>query len=380
MRVLQVVPYFYSAWAYGGIPRLSYHLCQALVKQGVEVEVITTDAFDEHSRLGRDFYQVDGISVRVYQNLSNYLAYHWQVFLPWGLKKEKDKIGRHQVIHIHGHRNFLNTYLSFWAEEKGIPLVLQPNGTLVNIERRRFFKAVYDLIWGNRQLKKTSLFIAVSKAEKEQFLSAGIPEEKIRIIPNGVFVEPVSPEVNFREKFKINQEYVLYLGKLTPRKGVEYLVQAISISQRKDLIAVIAGNDMGIKSRLEKLAERLGVSERVVFTGLLTSPWKESAYQDALLTVYAGQYEIFGLVPFESILCGTPAIVADDSGCGEWLKKSGGGWTVPYGDARALAQIIDNFSEEEKAEKVRNAQRWIKENLNWDKIAQQVKEVYQELV
>jgi len=380
MRVLQVVPYFYSAWAYGGIPRLSYHLCQALVKQGVEVEVITTDAFDEHSRLGQDFYQVDGISVRAYRNLSNYLAYHWQVFLPRGLKKEKDKIGGYQVVHIHGHRNFLNTYLSFWAGEKGIPLVLQPNGTLVNIERRRFFKAIYDLVWGNRQLKKTSLFIAVSEAEKNQFLSAGISEEKIRIVPNGVYIESTSPEVDFRKKFKINSEYVLYLGKLTPRKGVEYLVQALSLSQRKEILAVIAGNDMGIKSRLEKLAEKLGVQERVIFTGLLTSPWKESAYRNALLTVYAGQYEIFGLVPFESILCGTPAVVADDSGCGEWLRKSGGGWIVPYGDARAIAQIIDNFSQEDKAEKVKDAQRWIKENLNWDKIAQQVKEIYQELV
>jgi len=161
---------------------------------------------------------------------------------------------------------------------------------------------------------------------------------------------------------------------------VEYLIQALSLSQGKDIIAVIAGNDMGIKSRLEKLAEKLGVQERVIFTGLLTSPWKESAYRNALLTVYAGQYEIFGLVPFESILCGTPAIVADDSGCGEWLRKSGGGWIVPYGDARAIAQIIDNFSQEDKAEKVKDAQRWIKENLNWDKIAQQVKEIYQELV
>ncbi len=380
MRVLHSVPYFYPAWAYGGIPRLSYHLCAELAKQGVEVDVVTTDAFDEKRRRKEREFTVDGINIRVYRNLSNYFAYHWQFFYPLGLKKEKSKISNHDLVHIHGHRNLLNTWINFWAGEKKIPVILQPNGTLVNIERRRALKKIYDFIWGARQIKFIDIFIAVSEAEKKQFIEMDISPEKIRVVPNGVFVEPVKPEYDFKAKIGIKTDYVLYLGKLTPRKGIEHLIKAISLLKRKDIIAVIAGNDMGVKTKLEKLADNLGVRDRVIFTGLLTSPWKESAFHQALLTVYAGEYEIFGLSAFESILCGTPVIVADDSGCGEWLKKTGGGWIVPYGDAKAIAKIVDEFSSENKPKMTLAAQKWIQENLSWKKIASEVKKIYTEIL
>src|SRR5205807_1698882 len=51
-------------------------------------------------------------------------------------------------------------------------------------------------------------------------------------------------------------------------------------------------------------------------------------------------HEIFGLAPLESILSGTPVVVADDSGCGELIRRLGGGQVVPLGDADALMSAI----------------------------------------
>ena len=56
--------------------------------------------------------------------------------------------------------------------------------------------------------------------------------------------------------------------------------------------------------------------------------------------VYPSAHEIFGLAPLESILAGTPVVVADDSGCGEVITRVGGGEVVPLGDADALASAI----------------------------------------
>jgi len=380
MKVLQVAPYFYPAWAYGGIPRLSYHLAKSLARLGVEVEVVTTDALDQNRRREELNFIIDEVQVRGYRNLSNYLAYYFQFFLPIGLAKEKPGLKSYDLVHIHGHRNLLNSRLSFWANQAHVPIILQPNGTLVNIERRQNLKAIYDLLIGNRQIKRIDLFIAVSESEKKQFVRMGIPEAKIRIVPNGVFVEEPKPGLSFKEKFGIKGDYILYLGKLTPRKGIEYMIQALSLIPDKNLKAVVAGNDMGILNKLKALVKKLNLNERVIWTGLLLSPWKESAYQEALVTVYAGQDEIFGLVQFESILCGTPAIVADDSGAGEWLKKSGGGYIVPYGEARAIAEVIMSLNPEKEKPKLMKAQKWIKENLSWEKIAKDMKEIYQDLV
>ena len=380
MKVLHVVPYFYPAWAYGGIPRVSYELSVSLIRHGVEVEVVTTDALDAKRRSNNPRFKINGVSVRVYRNLSNHLAYHLQLFLPLGLGREKDKIKDYDLIHIHGHRNILNTRLSFWANKASVPVILEPGGTLINIERRKKFKSLYDLVLGNRQIEKTDLFIAVSKAEKHQFLGLGIPGNKIRIVPNGVLIEDPKPYINFKEKFGIKGEYILYLGKFTPRKGIEHLIQALGMIPDKNLYAVIAGNDMGVKPDLLKLAVNLGISDRVIFTGLVNSPLKEAAYREALVTVYPGKYEIFGLVPFESILCGTSAIVANDSGCGEWLKKSGGGYLVPYGDPEAIAEVIVKLDLAKENERIKKAGEWIRENLSWERVASQMFRFYKELL
>jgi glycosyltransferase involved in cell wall biosynthesis len=56
--------------------------------------------------------------------------------------------------------------------------------------------------------------------------------------------------------------------------------------------------------------------------------------------VYPSQDEIFGLVPLEALLSGTPVVVADDSGCGEIIQDVPGGQVVPVGDAAALSSAI----------------------------------------
>jgi glycosyltransferase involved in cell wall biosynthesis len=380
MRVLHIVPYFYQAWAYGGIPRLSYHLCSALQKLGVQVDVVTTDAYDRDSRQKQLNYEVDKITVRSYKNISNRLAYDLQLFFPVGLAREKTRLNQYDLVHIHGHRNLLNTRMASWAADKRLPIVFEPNGTLVNIERRQLLKAAYDILFGNRQISRTNLFLAVSEAEKKQFLELGIPQSKIRILPNGVYVEDPNPAVNFKEKYGVQGDYILYLGKLTPRKGIEYVIHALKLLPDKNLKAVIAGNDMGMLPRLKNLARELEIDERVIFTGILHSPWKEAAYREALVTIYAGTYEIFGLVQFESILCGTPAIVADDCGAGEWLKKSGGGYLVPYADPKAIAQIVQQLDRAKEKEKIALAQEWIRKNLSWEAVAQQLKIYYQQVL
>ena len=380
MKVLQVVPYFYPAWSYGGIPRVSYHLSVSLARIGVEVEVVTTDAQDENKRRNELNFIINGIPVRAYRNLSNHLAYHLQLFLPLGFRSEKYKVSNYDLIHIHGHRNILNTLFSSWANKAGIPVILEPGGTVVNIERRKGFKSLFDLIMGNRQIKKTNLFIAVSEAEKRQFLGRGIPQKKIKVVPNGILIENPRSEVDFKKRLRINGDYILYLGKFTPRKGIEYIIEALSLIPNKNLYAVIAGNDMGVKSNLEKLAYKLGLSDRVLFPGLLDSPLKEAAYKEALITIYAGKYEIFGLVPFESMLCGTPVIVANDSGCGEWVAKSGGGYLVPFGNPQAIADVILQLDQTIEKENIKKAQKWIMGNLSWEQIAQRMLGIYEERI
>lgn len=380
MKILHVTPFFYGAWAYGGIPRLSYHLASAQAAMGHTVEAVTTDVHDKSSRRPVGNYEVSGVKVRVYPNLSNLAAYHYQFFCPKGIGAEAQRIGDYDVIHIHGHRNLLNTYMARIAYQARVPTVLMPNGTLVNIERRQVLKTIYDLLLGRSQVKSTSAFVAVSKAEEGQFVRMGIPRSIIRVIPNGVAMDTDTNDKSFSQKFGIKDRYLLYLGKITPRKGIEFIISALLFIKDPSIMLVIAGNDMGYERELRSQAQKMGVSGRVVFTGLVTGPLKAAAYKEALYTIYPGRDEIFGLVPWESVLCGTPVIVADDSGCGEWIGEGKAGHVVQYADARVIGNAINDRDEKQDKEMVMQGARFCKERLDWGVIASDMVDYYKEIV
>lgn len=380
MKILHVAPYFHGAWAYGGIPRLSFHLAAAQAALGHEVHAVTTDALDAGARREEGDYEVSGVKVRVYRNLSNFMAYHLQFFLPMGLGRERRSIREYDIVHIHGHRNLLNTRMAAMARAQGTPTIMQPNGTLVNIERRMLAKSAYDLLWGKTQVANTTAFVAVSRAEKDQFLGLGVPSGKIRVIPNGVYLDTRTGNQGFRESFGINGDYLLYLGKITPRKGIEHAIAALPLLDDPKIALAVAGNDMGFERKLRRLARRLGVADRVFFTGLVTGEMKVAAYRDALFTIYASTDEIFGLVPWESILVGTPVIVADDCGCGEWISEGRAGHVVPYGDPGAIARVVNTMDYDRDQAMVQRGIVFCRERLDWSRIAGEMVEYYREIV
>ncbi len=227
--------------------------------------------------------------------------------------------------------------------------VLAPNGTAPRIERRLIAKRVFDLVAGQRVLDGAARVLAVSRAEDRQLRAMGIPPASIRVIPNAVDLEEcVSPPASggFRARWGIDSEpLVVFLGKLTPRKRLDVVVRAIDRLGRRETRLVIAGNDMGSLGPTRALVHALGLDARVTFAGLLRGRERLEALADADVVVYPSEHEVFGLVPLEALLAGTPVIVAGDSGCGEIVGAVPGGQVVPVGEVDALARAIETVLE-----------------------------------
>jgi glycosyltransferase involved in cell wall biosynthesis len=385
LKILEVAPYFYPAWAYGGIPRVVYGLSKELVKRGHEVTVYTTDVLDEVSRcsFSNGETDIEGVRARYFRNLSNPLAYHYQVFLPAGLcAAVRSTISDFDVIHLHGHRNLLNNIVHYYCRKAGKPYILSAHGTVLNIERMMLAKSIFDKIFGRQILRDAHHFVAVSGNEIRQYELMGIGRDRVSMIHNGIDVssfDNLPPKNIFREKHGLTgKKIVLFLGKLTPRKGVDFLVRAFSELDREDTVLVIAGNDMGFRREVEKVIHEKKVGHKVIFTGLLTGDDKLAAYQDADVLVYPSIHEIFGLVPFEAIMCGTPVIVTDDCGCGEIIGKNDIGYIVKYNDSRGLRESLGKVLEDRAAaaEKVSRGIKFIEEHLSWGKIAAMYEDMY----
>lgn len=386
MRILHVTPSFYPAWAYGGVTRCAYELCRSLVRRGEAVSVWTTDVLDVKDRTKEITATVDGIEVRYFRNLSNRLAYHQQLYLPRGLSAHARRhIRDFDLVHLHAHRHVLNPIVAGAARRAGIPYVLSGHGTVQRIERHVGVKHLVDILGGRALLQRAARCIAVAHTEVAHFESVGVGPRHVTVIPNGLRLDEyaaVPARGRFRQRHGIGGvPLVLFVGKVTPRKGLDVLLRAMARMQ-PEVQLVVAGNFMMPEEPLRRLVRALGLTERIRFVGLLSGQDKLAAYADADVVAYPSVHEIFGLVPFEALMCGTPVVVCDDSGCGEVVQAAGGGLVIPYGDPEALANALRRLLDDEalRSACVASGRRYVEDNLGWERIAEQTATLYRDVL
>lgn len=379
MKILQVIAYFTPRK--GGDVNVCYNLSKQLAMRGHEVTIATSD--HEFDKEYADSIEQVGVKVIPFHCIADICAF---LVTPSIRKWMKFNINDFDLIHMHNFRSYQNNIVHYYAMQHKVPYILQAHGSVLRTVQRQFLKTLYDAVWGYRLLKNAIKVIAVTNNEVEQYIQMGVDQKKIAVIPNGIDINKLNSKKNhgaFRKKIDINDErLVLFLGRIHQRKGVDYLIRSFGrvLENENNAILVVVGPDDGYKRELERIIEELGIGNRVKFVDYISNV--SEAYTDADVLIYPAIYEIFGLVPFEAIICGTPVIVADDCGCGEIVKKADCGYLVRYGDVECLKnQIIYVLNNPDEAKKkVLQGQRYIYENLTWDKIVTKVEEVYEDCI
>ena len=125
-----------------------------------------------------------------------------------------------------------------------------------------------------------------------------------------------------------------------------------------------------------------GAQPHIRFVGVLEGRERLDLLADADVLVYASTGEIFGLVPFEGLLCGAPVVVADDCGCGELIGEAGAGLLVRHGDIDGLRARIRTLLFDRVAARamVSRGQRYIHEHLGFDRVAASHERLYETLL
>jgi len=389
MKILHVTNFFKPSWEAGGIARVAYEISKNLVKEGHEVTVFTTDGFKSRLKIIKNKpVDVDGINTYYFRNLSNYLTKR-NIVIPYYLPFiARRKIQDFDVIHIHEHRTLLAVIVHYYSKKYNIPYVLQAHGTLPNTIGKQNQKKIFDVLWGNEILKDASKLISVSNTEVDQYLQMNVPIEKMVVIPNGIDIDSLSslPEKgSFRDRYHINQKHmILYLGRLHKIKGIDFLLRSFGelVKDIDDSVLILAGPDDSYKDKAKEQIHELGLEKKVIFTGYMGPVDKISAYLDADILVYPSSFEIFGLVPFEAIMSGTPVIVTDDCGCSEFIKRASCGYLVKYGDVTdfkcKMRLMLEN--PEIGSKFVENGQKYITNNLTWPLICKKIETLYENCI
>ncbi|MDK9701976.1 MAG: glycosyltransferase family 4 protein [Sulfuritalea sp.] len=210
----------------------------------------------------------------------------------------------------------------------------------------------------------------------------GLPGEKLQVIYSGVDLDAFHPRLR-EEKGRALREKVgagatapviLFVGSGYERKGVPTLLRALSQMERCDARLWVVGRDKD-ETLMRKLAQTLGVDQRVLFLGAQTDvkPFYGAADVFALPTIY----DPFPNAALEALACGLPLVTTTTCGAAE-LVTADNGLVVSAGDAAALAASLDALCG--RAPAMRDAARASVAHLDLVQMAAQLMALYSRLV
>ena len=187
MRILRLIPYFSDP--FGGPVRHAKMLTEKLERMGHETVIFTTNLGD---RFGNSPGPEDnGFEVRSF-------PVRWRIgdfFYTPGLKRAL-AAERFDIVHGHGYRNYQSDCAAWISRKSQKPLVFSAHGTIPKLPGMRDFvlKGLYDLSSRGTLLRRSGKVIALARAEVAQYVSAGVPREKIVLIHHGVDTELFRPQ------------------------------------------------------------------------------------------------------------------------------------------------------------------------------------------
>ncbi len=228
---------------------------------------------------------------------------------------------------------------------------------------------------------------AVRHAHRIIVLSKGVQEyfrqeygRETVLIPNGI--DPAESRVacEITERFGLaSREYILFLGRLVPEKGIHYLIEAYR-KLRTDKKLVIVGGASDTDEYARKLHAMAGDNPSIIFTGFQQGTVMEELYSNAYLYVLPSDLEGMPLTLLEAMNYGCCCVTSDIGECADVMD--GCGFTFPRGDTEALRETLQELCDDPgRAEEYRGkAREMVSTKYTWQEITMQTDRLYRELL
>jgi len=216
--------------------------------------------------------------------------------------------------------------------------------------------------------------LALSNSLKEATVALGVPPEHVEIVPNGVDINKYQPPTSDR------QPLIIFVGWLIERKGVGYLVRAMTQIQHKlNQHRLLFIGEGPLRTELSKLAAEIGIADRVQFLGQQPPEEVSKWLRRAELLVLPSLEEGLGVVLLEALASGTPCVASRVGGIQEVLSPEVGILVEPANVNELAQAIIDILSDRDRWMKLsRNARALAEERFSWEVIASRLVEIYKE--
>ncbi len=387
------------SWEYppvieGGLARHVRKLAEALVRQGVSVDVLTRGVGEQAQEGSPLVEELAGVSVhRVREpgwprDLDRFVAWVEQMngdMLAAGEALAEDT--RYDLVH--GHDWLVAQAAATLADRIGAPYVTTIHAT----EHGRHQGWVQDPPQSHIHAVERWMAHRADTVIVCSYYMRGhvadifdIDERRIAVIPNGIDPSELRPAGDLRalrgQFAQPHEKLVLLVGRLVYEKGFQLALDALPgvLDAVEDVRFLVAGSGTH-EHELRAQAQRLGLSEHGSFLGWIGDDVLHSLYRIADLCVVPSIYEPFGLVALEAMASGCPCIVADTGGLREVVPVGERvGLRFNGGDAEHLGVMIERLLVDERLRErlVTEASEHVL-RFDWDDIAQRTRAIYGEL-
>lgn len=259
-------------------------------------------------------------------------------------------------------------------------------------EVRRKGMSLFDhgTSWVERRLVNNGgcrMFLAVSGIAKEKFLQEfRVDPERVQVVHPGVDIDRFnSPDREAcrretRKRYGIGEAdtVILFVGMNFELKGLDNLMAAMALTRAKHpsgglkLLVVGKGNE----TKYNRLAQRLGIEQDVVFTGVLKEHIEQVYLASDLFAMPSG-FDTFGMVVLEAMAASLPVIISGTVGAKDLVKDGSNGFIVDREDADLMHSRIEFMLDAEKRGKMGKEAYRVATHNTWDCVADRVLKLYQ---
>ena len=387
MKILMLT-WEYPPRIVGGIARVVHDLSQRLIKDGHEVTVITYkdgDAPEYESDKGVQVYRIENYMIRP----NNFIDWIMQMNFNMIAKANELIANGEKFDTIHAH-DWLVAYAAKTLKHSyNIPLVSTIHATEsgrnsgIHDEVQRYINDTEWLL----TYESSEVIVNSNYMKCELHRLFGLPFEKINVVPNGININNfagIERDYEFRRQYAMdNEKIILYVGRLVYEKGIQNLISAMPkiLNGYHDSKLIIAGKG-GMLDELKAQANSMGLGDKVYFTGYLNAKQVQKMYKCADVAVFPSTYEPFGIVALEAMLAGVPTVVSDVGGLNEIIEHGVNGMKSYAGNSNSIADSVLSLLYDHKlcANISKNAKNKVKEQFNWNKIAQDTHFIYEKAI
>lgn len=281
--------------------------------------------------------------------------------IKWYIEENSRKI---DILHLHG--VWLHTqYIGFKMSKKhDIPSVLTPHGMLQPwyLKTKKFKKKLYLDFILKEILKGTTALHSITPLETSHLYSLS-RHTNIVEIPNLLHFSNIPDDI----KYEPEENYLLYLSRIHPGKGLDILFNAIAKIDNKKIKLKIVGLENSYSEKLKKHAEKLSILHRIEFTGAVFGAEKWKIFANAKAFVAPSYSEAIGMVNLEAAACKTPVITTYNTGIHDDWNKNGGILINPIEHELIEAiNTITSWNELERIDRGKQLADFANKNYSWE--------------